>query len=126
MFQNPDDCLQTKILKPDIIITEFKFSNGNKQGLSLLNVLKSNYPRSRVIFLSSYGNVESAIQAIKAGATDYILKSKFAFIKLLEKVNTAISVKEAVRRNIATSRLLVATAGILAMLIFGLVFIYTH
>ncbi|MFO7656932.1 MAG: response regulator [Bacteroidales bacterium] len=124
-FQNPDECFQFKQFKPDIIITEFRFSKACKQGLYLLDALKTKYPHSRVIFFTSYSDIESAIHAVKAGATDYILKSKYAFIKLLKRINSMLSAKKSERKNIATSRLLAASAGFLLMLMIGLVLIYT-
>ncbi len=61
-------------------------------GLSGLDVLKSvrkRYPQSEVILITAYSSVDSAIEAIRAGAFHYVVKPiKMAELKLL--VNRAL------------------------------------
>ena len=43
-------------------------------GLSLLSVLRTDYPETAVIMLTGQGSIESAVQAMKEGAYDYLTK----------------------------------------------------
>jgi DNA-binding NtrC family response regulator len=53
-------------------------------GLDILKSVRSRYPRSEVILITAYGSVDSAIEAIRAGAFHYVTKPiKIAELKLL-------------------------------------------
>jgi two-component system response regulator HydG len=43
-------------------------------GIELLEKVKADYPDTLVIIITAYGSIESAIKAMKTGASDYLLK----------------------------------------------------
>jgi DNA-binding NtrC family response regulator len=55
-----------------LILTDMKMPG--KDGLSLLHDVKAFAPDIPVVLITAYGTIESAIQAMKEGAYDYILK----------------------------------------------------
>ena len=57
---------------PDVILTDVKMPKMG--GLELLATLKAKGIDSTVIVMSAYGNVDLALEAMKAGAYDYIQK----------------------------------------------------
>ncbi len=57
---------------PDFILTDVRMPKMG--GLDLLSTLKAKGIETTVIVMSAYGNVDLAIEAIKAGAYDYIQK----------------------------------------------------
>jgi DNA-binding NtrC family response regulator len=56
----------------NLILTDMKMPV--KDGLSLLHDVKELVPDIPVILITAYGTIESAVQAMKEGAYDYILK----------------------------------------------------
>jgi two-component system response regulator FixJ len=76
-------------------------------GISLLERLRRDHPGIPVIMISGYGDVDTAVHAMKLGAVDFITKP-FSGQALLERLQTAlrqtrgqadrISTSEAVRR----------------------------
>jgi len=46
----------------------------NVSGLELLNAARAINPETHVIVVTAYGNIESAVEAMKAGASDYLTK----------------------------------------------------
>ena len=56
----------------NLILTDMKMPG--KDGISLLHDVKAFAPDIPVILITAYGTVESAVQAMKEGAYDYILK----------------------------------------------------
>ena len=64
---------------PDLIITDFRLPDGN--GIHLLEkfLRKKACP---VIFMTSFGDESVAVQAMKAGASDYVVKSDKTLIEL--------------------------------------------
>ena len=57
---------------PDHAVIDLRLGDGN--GLELVKLLRSFIPRLRVVLLTGYGNIASAVMAIKAGAVDYLPK----------------------------------------------------
>ncbi len=61
----------------DVILLDMNFSRGNnsgKEGFHWLERIMSLDPSVAVIMITAFGDVETAVQAIKEGATDFILK----------------------------------------------------
>jgi diguanylate cyclase (GGDEF)-like protein len=70
---NAEDAMK-KITKTvfDIVITDIILPGTD--GLKLLEKVKSQSPSTDVIFCTNYSGVESAVQALKAGVFDYLIK----------------------------------------------------
>jgi len=43
-------------------------------GIEVLEVVKEEYPHTLVVMITAYGSVETAVQAMKVGAVDYLMK----------------------------------------------------
>ena len=56
----------------DIIISDIKMPEID--GIKLLKQIKSNYPDTQIIIVTGYGSIDSAVEAMKEGAYDYITK----------------------------------------------------
>ncbi len=56
----------------DLVITDLKMPG--LSGIELLRRIKADYPEIIVIVVTAFGTVESAVEAMKAGAYDYITK----------------------------------------------------
>ncbi len=56
----------------DLIIADLKMPRMG--GMELLEVLRERYPQTTVVILTGYGTVKSAVDAIKRGAYDYLVK----------------------------------------------------
>ena len=56
----------------DLIVTDFKLPGMN--GLEFLQAVKRFDAALPVVVMTAYGTVESAVDAMKAGASDYVLK----------------------------------------------------
>src|SRR6266536_5663736 len=63
---------QIRNLPPDLVITDLKMPG--MSGLDLLKEIRVNYPDIIVIMVTAFGTVENAVEAMKAGAYDYITK----------------------------------------------------
>lgn len=58
--------------RPDVFITDVRMPG--RSGLDVLADLRRDYPEMPVIVFTAYASVETAVEAIKAGAFDYIVK----------------------------------------------------
>jgi len=57
---------------PDIIVTDLKLPN--LTGVELLRKIKEQLPRAEVAIMTGHGSIESAVEAMRQGAYDYIEK----------------------------------------------------
>ena len=61
-----------KLKKPAFAVIDLRLNDGN--GLEGVNEIQINNPGSRIIMLTGYGNIPTAVAAIKEGAIDYLAK----------------------------------------------------
>lgn len=78
----------------DLLLTDLQLPDGS--GLDLLAEVKANRAELPVILITAFGTVESAVQAIRAGAFDYVMKP-FRFDEIEALVDRALSVTRAER-----------------------------
>jgi len=79
----------------DIIITDMRLPG--LDGLSLIRRLKSGTSDTDVIVITGYGTIENAVECMKAGAADYLIKP-FTMDQIHIAVNKAVEHRELRRR----------------------------
>ncbi|MFV5686582.1 sigma-54-dependent transcriptional regulator [Flavobacterium sp. GB2R13] len=76
----------------DVVLLDMNYRIGfedGKEGLYLLKEIKTLSPKTVVILMTAFGKVETAVEGLKAGAFDYILKP-WENEKLLSVVKQAV------------------------------------
>ena len=71
----------------DVIISDMRLGT-SLNGLDVLRAYKTIQPESEVILITAFGSMETAIEAVKAGAFDYISKP-FKIDEVLLQVDRA-------------------------------------
>jgi two-component system response regulator FixJ len=90
-FANASDCLeQLQIQRCDLLITDMKMPGMN--GIELLTEAKRFAPWLPVLVVTGYGDIPTAVTAVKAGAVDFIEKP-------LETESFLRKVKSLMKRN---------------------------
>ncbi|MGD8519531.1 MAG: sigma-54 dependent transcriptional regulator [Desulfobacterales bacterium] len=56
----------------DVLFVDIRMPEMN--GIELLETVKEEYPETIVIIITAYGSIETAVKAMKLGASDYLLK----------------------------------------------------
>lgn len=87
----------------DLVITDLTMPGMN--GMELLRYIKQNNPQTQVIMMTAYSSVQSAIEAIKIGAYDYLLKP-FSDDDFLLSVKKALEISELKNENVTLTELL--------------------
>ena len=75
----------------DIAIVDIKMEP--MDGFEVLSNIKTNYVNIDVLIISAYGNIKTAVDAIKAGATDFLTKP-FSTDELRIRVNNIIEIRK--------------------------------
>lgn len=86
-FESPTECLaQLRSNRCDLLITDLKMPE--KNGIELLNDVKNLAPWVPVLVITGYGDVPTAVKAIKGGAVDFIEKplAKESFVRKVRSI----------------------------------------
>ena len=73
---------------PEVIIVDKNLPDGS--GLKVLNACREKHPDMEVIVLTGYPTLESAIDALRLGAFDYIIKPVLDLDLVSEKIRRAL------------------------------------
>lgn len=85
----------------DVVLLDMNYRIGfedGKEGLYWLNHIKTHSPETTVILMTAFGSVNLAVDAIKQGATDFILKP-WNTEKLYSIVNAGVELARSKRKN---------------------------
>ena len=108
---------------PDLVIADLVMPGID--GLELLTRLKRDFPTTAVVFLTGQGSIETAVQAIKDGAYDYLTKPvdptrlQLLLDRALERSETAREVqllRRQLRQRGAFGRLLGSSRGMMEVM----------
>jgi DNA-binding NtrC family response regulator len=80
----------------DLVLADVKLRDGD--GFDLLEQCRRNWPGAQVVLMTGYGTADGAIEAIRAGAFDYITKPLIDD-ELLMTIERAISQRTVLREN---------------------------
>ena len=79
----------------DVILLDMNFTkdaSSGKEGFHWLSTILSMDPSAVVVLITAYGDVQTAVQAIKAGATDFVLKP-WENERLLATISSAMQLR---------------------------------
>ncbi len=124
-FLSGEECLKRMNEKPDIVIQDYLLEGID--GIEVLKATKKKFPHTEFIFLSGQDSVEVAINSMKLGAFDYIVKDQLALKKMVDKISKIIAMQNLAKSNkrykAGIALFFVALAAIILILI-GLSIIY--
>jgi two-component system, NtrC family, response regulator PilR len=93
-----DACAMLAETAVDAVLTDLYMGNDREAGMKLLSWLKENSPGTPAIMMTAHGSVETAIEAMRHGAADYIQKP-FKNDEIRLRVEKAITQRNLMREN---------------------------
>ena len=84
-YLSGEDCLKNLYKKPDIVIQDYLLNGIN--GLDVLKESKKKNPDTEFIFISGQENIDIAVDTIRHGASDYLVKNQSTFKNLIDKIH---------------------------------------
>ncbi len=84
-FESAEEALDTiRALHPDVCLVDINLPG--MTGIDLISILKPNLPDTQFIIFTVFEDVENIFNALKAGATGYLLKSTSP-LKIIEAIS---------------------------------------
>ena len=91
-----EDALEALSEGFDLVLLDIKMPGID--GVEVMHEIRKYHPDTRIIIITGYGSLESAIDAIRSGAQDYMLKP-YTADDILLSINKALSEKESRTRK---------------------------
>jgi two-component system NtrC family response regulator len=82
----------------DVVITDLKMPGAD--GLQVLERVKKRCPQTEVVLMTAYATAQTAVEAMKKGAYDYVIKP-FEMDELRLKIRHILEKKQLARENVA-------------------------
>ncbi|RZK30854.1 MAG: sigma-54-dependent Fis family transcriptional regulator [Hymenobacter sp.] len=99
LWTSGQECLDNMHLRPDVVTIDFSLPDTS--GDKLLDKLRQRWPEMPVIIISAQNKVATAVQLLKAGATDYLVKddnTKDLLWNAVQRLRETTGLREQVRR----------------------------
>ncbi len=93
-FVTGELCVENLVNGPDLIILDYYLDGIERDamnGIDTLDKIKAFNPDIPVVMLSSQDKIDVAINCMHHGATDYVVKSETAFMRLQKIITTILS-----------------------------------
>lgn len=96
-FSNGNECLDNLHLNPDVIFLDHNMDDIN--GFEVLKKIKRINPNIYVVMVSAQENIKTAVDALKYGAFDYIIKDNNVCDKMTLIISNIIKVKAQLKKS---------------------------
>ena len=97
-YETGETCLsQIKSKTPDIVFLDYNLNTkgmGTSDGLRILSEIRDIDPEIEVVMLSGQQNIDVAVEAMKRGARDYIVKGETASFRAEQYLNKYFKANE--------------------------------
>jgi two-component system OmpR family response regulator len=125
IFDNGEEALNNMHLNPEIVILDYHLSAHNKNaknGVEILKKMKDNFPQVQVIVLSGQDKIDVAVDTMKYGAYDYVVKGESAFSRIENVINNASELHKMRTINKGYKNTIMMLCGVIGLIILGAIY----
>lgn len=126
-YSTGEAMLQDMNLNPEIIVLDYHLSAENrdaKNGIQVLKTLKDKYPQTQVIILSGQDKIDVAVDSMKYGAYDYVVKGETAFSRIDNVINNISELHKVKAINRGYKNTIALLSIIITLIIIGTLYYF--
>jgi two-component system OmpR family response regulator len=126
-FDNGEDALKNMSANPDIVVLDYHLSAHKpnaKNGVEILKEIKDKYPDTYVVMLSGQDKIEVAVDSVKYGAYDYVVKGETAFSRMENIINNIGDLHATKAMNVAYKKTITLLSVVVAIIIAVALYLY--
>lgn len=128
-FESGEDMLQQMHLNPEIVVLDFHLSAhipNAKNGVEILKAVKDQYPDVQVIMLSGQDKIDVAVDSMKYGAYDYVIKGETAFSRMENILNNVSELHKVKTINKAYKRTISFLTGSIVIVVALAIYLFYY
>ena len=118
-YDNGEDAIKDLHMNPEFIVLDYHLNAhlpNAQNGVEVLIKMKEKSPEARVIMLSGQDKIEVAVDSMKYGAVDYVIKGETAFARM-ENIITNMNVLKNMKASNKVYRMLLVLMLVMMLLI---------
>jgi two-component system OmpR family response regulator len=126
-FENGEDALAQMHQAPEIVVLDYHLNSHKtdaKNGVEVLKALKDKHPDVQVIMLSGQDKLEIAVDSMKYGAYDYVVKGETAFSRMENVFNNVSELHKAKTVNRAYKKTIIFLSLVIGLIVLLSVYLY--
>lgn len=127
IFDNGEEALQHMHLQPEIIVLDYHLSAHKpdaKNGVEVLKNIKDKHPETQVIILSGQDKIDVAVDTMRYGAFDYVVKGESAFSRIENIINNASEIHRMKVINQGQRRAIAFLVTVIGLIILGAIYYF--
>lgn len=127
VFESGEEALANMHLHPEIVILDFHLNahlENAKNGVEVLKEIKEISPETQVIMLSGQDKIDVAVDTMKYGAFDYIVKGESAFSRIENVINNASEIHKLKIVNEGYKRTITLLTIVIGLIVIGALFFF--
>jgi DNA-binding NtrC family response regulator len=120
-FDNGEEAIANMHLDPEIMVLDYHLNlhkSDAKNGVEVLKDVKDKYPNVQVIMLSGQDKLEIAVDSMKYGAYDYVVKGETAFSRMENVFNNVSELHIAKTVNRAYKKTIIFLSVVIGLIVF--------
>lgn len=134
-YESGEKMLQDLHLNPEIIVLDYHLNSSKpdaKNGVEILKAVKDASPDAHVIMLSGQDKIDVAIDSMKYGAYDYVVKGETAFSRMenifnnLGELYKMKAINTGYKRTITIMSIVIVLFIILSLYLYFFTGAYSH
>ncbi|MNS42889.1 Chemotaxis protein CheY [compost metagenome] len=125
VFDNGEEAMAQMHLNPEIVVLDYHLNahlQNAKNGVDVLKEIKDKNPETQVIMLSGQDKIDVAVDTMKYGAFDYIVKGESAFPRIENVINNASEIHKLKIVNEGYKRTITLLTIVIGLIVLGAVF----
>ena len=93
-FDDGEACLGQMNDQPEVVLLDYQLGVDKMNGIEIFKEIKRKNREAKVVLLSDQDEVRVAVESLRLGAFDYIIKGKYAMDNLLNALHRIRRVKK--------------------------------
>lgn len=126
-YESGEEALKHMDLHPEIVVLDYHLNAHRadaQNGVDILKRIKERYPMIQVVMLSGQDKIEVAIDSMKYGAYDYVVKGETGFSRMENIINNVSELHKVKTVNSAYKKTIVFLSVVIGLIIILSLYLY--
>lgn len=127
VYESGEAALKDMHLNPEIVVLDYHLSGSDRDaedGVGILKAIKTSNPETQVIMLSGQDKIGVAVDSMKYGAYDYVVKGESAFSRVENIINNASELHKMKVINASQKKAITFLVVVISLIFLGSIYLF--